>query len=115
MPKAWVEQATRRRLPSDLDRAVEEGSLVLLRRALQYGCRREQLHQYGARFVELSANERTLQFLRAHPPHSVPAAFVRAVAGAGHAGAGSCVHDCPLAPGAHTRTRPARAPHARAF
>ena len=95
MPKAWVKQATRRSVTSPLDRAVEEGCIKALRRALHYGCRREKLGQYGDLFLELSPNDRTMAFLRSHPPHSILAAWARSVAGAWGARGQACTPTFP--------------------
>ena len=49
---------------------------------LQYSC---DVNRLGAElaplFVQLSASEKTLEFLVAHPPHSLPAALARSFAG----------------------------------
>jgi hypothetical protein len=67
------------------DLVYHEQSLEALRdcAALPYSCRLEQLSpELAAAFVELAPTGRTLEFLRANPPHSLSAAMIRSVAGA---------------------------------
>ena len=83
MVKSWVVAATRPSITQRLDDALDAGSVPALRQALLYDCDPALLGPYGRLFFKLSANERTLEFLRSHPPHSVPAAWLRTVAGTG--------------------------------
>jgi len=82
MPKNWVLRATQLRTVSQLDRAIQEGTVSALRQALPYSCDLELLGaDLAIAFVQLSPTERTLDFLRSNPPHTLPAAWARALVG----------------------------------
>ena len=82
MPKNWVLRATQLRTVSQLDRAIQEGTVSALRQALPYSCDLELLGaDLAIAFVQLSPTERTLDFLRSNPPHTLPAAWARSLVG----------------------------------
>ena len=82
MPKRWVTRATGLCEMSQMEIAVSEGTLSALRRVLRYACDPDKLGpELAPAFVELCASERTLDFVRTHPAHSLPAAWARTATG----------------------------------
>jgi 2-polyprenyl-3-methyl-5-hydroxy-6-metoxy-1,4-benzoquinol methylase len=86
MPKRWVAQAlstiSRREL-SRIEQMQESlESLPRLQQFLKYSCDTKKLRtDIRPRFIELSANLNTLDFLRANPPHSSFQGWMRSVMG----------------------------------